>query len=69
MSGLGAMVAKYATRAMLASAAKAATKGAVQTAKLAIPSIIAHKVASTIKRKRDNINKTSRRSLILRKQL
>ena len=58
VSSLGAMVAKYATRAMLTSSAKSALKGTLKTATAAIPAIIGHKVATTMKRKKD-INKIS----------
>ena len=59
VSSLGAMVAKYATRAMLASAAKSALKGSLKTAQAALPTIIGHKIRTTLKRK-NAINKSSR---------
>ena len=59
VSSLGAVVAKYATRAMLASAAKSALKGSLMTAQAALPTIIGHKIMTTLKRK-NAINKSSR---------
>ena len=44
VSNLGAMVAKYATRAMLASAARSASKGTLKTVQAALPAIIGHKI-------------------------
>ena len=58
VSSLGAVVTKYVTRAMLTSAAKSALKGTLKTATAAIPAIIGHKIATTMKRKKD-INKIS----------
>ena len=61
VSTIGSLFARYATKAMLATAAKAALKGSLKAAKRAIPHLIAHKVVSTIadavkKRKRVVIN-------------
>ena len=58
VSSLGAKVAKYATRAMLTSAAKSALKGTLKTDQAALPALIGHKIMSTLKRKND-INKSS----------
>ena len=55
---LGAMVAKYATPAMLTSAAKSALKGTLKTAQAVLPALIGHKIMSTLKRKND-VNKSS----------
>ena len=55
VSTLGARVANYATRAMLASAAKSALKAA----QAALPTIIGHKIMTTLKQK-NAINKSSR---------
>ena len=45
---IGSLVARYATKAVLATAAKTATRGTLDAAKRAVPHLIAHKVASTI---------------------
>ena len=60
VSTIGSPLARYATKAMLATAAKAALKGSLKAAKRALPHLIAHKVVSTIadaamKRKRVDI--------------
>ena len=57
----GSLLARYATKAMLATAAKKALRGSLNAAKRAVPHLIAHKVVSTIanvakKRKRVDIN-------------
>ena len=61
VSTIGSLLARYATKAMVATAAKAALKGPLKAAKRAILHLIAHKVASTIadaakKQKRVDIN-------------
>ena len=61
VSTIGSLLARYATKVMLATAAKAALKGSLKAAKRAVPHLIAHKVVSTIanaakKRKRVDIN-------------
>ena len=61
VSTIGSLLARYATKAILATAAKAAQKGSLKSAKRAVPHLIAHKVVSTIadaakKRKREDIN-------------
>ena len=58
---IGSLLAQYATKAMLATAAKTAPSGSLDAAKRAVPHLIAHKVVSTTanavkKRKRVNIN-------------
>ena len=58
---IGSLLSRYATKAMLATAAKAALKGSLKAAKRAVPHLIAHKVVCTIvdaakKRKRVDIN-------------
>ena len=58
VSSLGAMVAKYARRAMLASAAKSALKGTLKTAQVTLPAMIGHKIMTTLKREKA-INKSS----------
>ena len=55
------LLARYATKAMLATAAKTALRGSLDAAKRAVPYLIAHKVVSNIanaakKRKRVDIN-------------
>ena len=61
VSTFGSLLARYATKAMLATAAKTAMRGTLNAAKRALPHLIAHKVASTIsdvakKRKRVGID-------------
>ena len=59
---IGSLLARYATKAMLSTAAKTAMRGSLDAAKKAVPHLIAHKVASTIaaatakKRKRVDID-------------
>ena len=61
VSTIGSHLAQYATKTMLATAAKAVLKGSLKAAKKAIPRLIVHKEVSTIadaakKRKRVDIN-------------
>ena len=61
VSTIGSLLARYATKAMMTTAEKAALKGSLNAATRAVPHLIAHKVASTIadaakKRKRVDIN-------------
>ena len=51
MSIMGALIAKYATRAMLPSAAKSALRGSISASKRAIPHMVAHKLITTVKGK------------------
>ena len=44
---IGSLLARYATKAMLATAAKMAMRSTLDAAKRAVPHLIAHKVAST----------------------
>ena len=58
---IGSILARYATKSMMTTAAKATLKGSLKAAKRAVPHLIVHKVASTIvdaakKRKRVDIN-------------
>ena len=58
---IGSPLARYATKAMLTTAAKTAMRGTLNAAKKAVPHLIAHTVASTIadaakKRKRVDID-------------
>ena len=48
VSTIGSLLARYATKAMLATAAMTATRGTLDVAKRAVPHLISHKVASTI---------------------
>ena len=48
VSTIGSLLARYATKAMLVTAAKAALKGSLKPAKRAAPHLIAHKVVSTV---------------------
>ena len=42
------LLARYATKAMLTTAARTAMRGTLDAAKRAVPHLVAHKVASTI---------------------
>ena len=58
---IGSLLARYATKAILATAAKTALRGSLDVAQGAVSHLIAHKVVSTIagatkKRKRVDIN-------------
>ena len=58
---IGSLLARYATKATLTTAAKTAMRGTLDAAKRAVPHLIAHKVASTFaaaakKRKRVDID-------------
>ena len=52
---VGLLLARYA--AMLTPAAKAALRGTLDVAKKAIPHVIAHKLSTTIVRKRKRVDK------------
>ena len=61
VSTIGSLLARYATKAMLTTAAKTAIRGTLYAAKRAVPHLITHKVASTLadvakKRKRVDID-------------
>ena len=61
VSTIGSLLARYATKAMLTTASKTATRGTLDAAKRSVPHLIAHEVASTIaaaakKRKRVDID-------------
>ena len=43
---IGSLLARYATKVMLTTSAKTATRGTLDAAKRAVPHLIAHKVAS-----------------------
>ena len=63
VSTIGSLLALYATKAMLNTAAKSAMRGTLEGTKRAVPHLIAHKLASTIadaakKRQRVDINVT-----------
>ena len=58
---IGSLLARYATKAVLTTAAKTAIRGTLDAVKRAVPHLIAHKVASIIaaaakKRKRVDID-------------
>ena len=58
---IGSLLTRYATKAMLTTAAKTALRGSLNAAKRAVPHLIANKIVSTIadtakKRKRVDIN-------------
>ena len=48
VSTIGSLLARYATKAMLATGAKTALRGSLNAAKRAVPHLIVHKVVSTI---------------------
>ena len=48
VSTIGSLIARYATIAVLTTAAKTARRGTLDAAKRAVPHLIAHKVDSTI---------------------
>ena len=54
---VGSPLARYATKSMLTTAAKATLRGTLHVAKKAIPHGIAHKLATTIARKRKRVDK------------
>ena len=54
---VGSLLARYAAKAMLATAANTALRGTLNAAKKAIPHVIAHKLATTIDRKGKRIDK------------
>ena len=61
VSMIGSLLARYATKVMLGTAAMAALKGSLKAAKRAVPHLITHKVVSNIadavkKRKLVDIN-------------
>ena len=45
---IGSLLARYATKVMLITAARTAMRGTLNAAKKAVPHLIVHKVASTI---------------------
>ena len=54
---VGSLLARYATKAMFATAAKAALCGSLAIAKRTAPHVIAHKLATTIARKGKSLEK------------
>ena len=54
---VGPLLARYATKAMLATAAKAALHDSLAVGKRAVPHVIVHKLAATIARKRKRLGK------------
>ena len=48
LQAIGSLLAEYATKTMLNTAAKTAMRGTLDAAKRAVPHLIAYKVASTI---------------------
>ena len=54
---IGSLLVRYATKAMLTTAAKAALRGTLDASKKAIPHVIAHKLATTIAKKRKRVDK------------
>ena len=48
VSTIGSLLARYATKAMLATAAKTALRGSLHAAKRAVPHLVAYKIVSTI---------------------
>ena len=54
---VGSPLARYATKAMWATAAKAALRVGVDAAKKDVPHLLAHKLATTIAKKRKRLEK------------
>ena len=54
---VGSLLARYTTKAMLTTAAKAALWGTLDAAKKAIPHVIAQKLTTTIAKKRERVDK------------
>ena len=54
---VGSPLARYATKAMWATAAKAALRVSVDAAKKDVPHLLAHKLATTIAKKRKRLEK------------
>ena len=54
---VGSLLSRYATKAMLATAAKAALRGGLDAAKSAVPHLLAHKLVTTIAKKRKKLEK------------
>ena len=54
---VGSLLARYATKAMLATAAKAALRGSLAVVRRAVPHVIAHKLSTAIARKRKRLEK------------
>ena len=72
VSTIASLLTRYATKPMLATAAKIAMRGTLDAEKRAVPHLIAHKVASTVadatkKRKRVDINVTGSQEPQLKK--
>ena len=65
VSTIGSLLVRYATKAMLTTAAKTAMRGTLGAAKKAVLHLIAHKVASTIAdaaKKREKVDIDVKRS-------
>ena len=58
VDALGSLLVRYATNAMMATAAKAALRGSLDAAKRAVPHLLAHKLITTIARKRKRLEKS-----------
>ena len=56
---VGSLLARYATKAMFATAAKAALRGSLNAAKRAVPHLLAHKLVTTIAKKRKRLEKAA----------
>ena len=54
---VGSLLTRYATKAMLATAAKAALRGSLDATKRAVPHLLAHKRVTTIAKKRKRLEK------------
>ena len=65
-SGIVDILARYATKAMLTTAARMAMRGTLNAAKKAVPHLIAHNVASTIvaaaAKKRKKVDRDAKQS-------
>ena len=54
---VGSLLTRYATKTMLATAAKAALRGGLVAAKRAVAHLLAHKLVTTIAKKRKRLEK------------
>ena len=54
---LGSLLARYLTKAMLSTAARAALRGCLDAAKRAVPHLLAHKLVTSIAKKRKGLEK------------
>ena len=58
IDAVGSLLARCVTKAMLATVAKAAFRGSLGAANIAVPHMLAHKLVTTIARKRKRLEKS-----------